>query len=225
MATVRKKQNDQSEQLAMLATVDPGFTAVSWQPKDNMSWDEWEVLGKALQQMGASLPWWVGDWLNFGEYSWGEMYAQAIEITGLSESVLQNYKWVSDKIPPERRRRSLSWSIHRVVAPLMPDDQERWLGEAQDAGYTVNELLRAIQTERLAILPPEIKHDEESDAEASDRLKMSTVSPVRRLRYAMRRLRDRHIELCPFDADHDVVVQAENIWQETLHAENEDLDG
>lgn len=182
------------------------------------------MLGKALQQMGASLPWWVGDWLNFGEYSWGEMYAQAIEITGLSESVLQNYKWVADKIPPERRRPSLSWSIHRVVAPFMLDDQERWLGEAQDAGYTVNELLRAIQTERLAILPPEIKHEEENDAEAGDRLKMSTVSPVRRLRYALRRLRDRHLELAPFDVDHDVVIQAENIWQETLHAENEDLD-
>lgn len=224
MAAAKRKQNDQNEQLAMLATVDPGFTAVSWQPKQDMSWEQWEMLGKALQQMGASLPWWVGDWLNFGEYSWGEMYAQAIEITGLSESVLQNYKWVADKIPPERRRPSLSWSIHRVVAPFMLDDQERWLGEAQDAGYTVNELLRAIQTERLAILPPEIKHEEENDAEAGDRLKMSTVSPVRRLRYALRRLRDRHLELAPFDVDHDVVIQAENIWQETLHAENEDLD-
>lgn len=212
--------NDSTRQLA---TVDPGFTEVSWLPSDDMEYDEWESLGLVLQQMGSSLPWWIGDWLNWGELQWGEIYAQAVEITGLTAAQLQNYKWVAGKIDPERRRPDLPWSIHRVVASFDVPAQEKWLTEATQQGYTVAELTRQIQVARLAELPPAVTFEDEQLDEAGERLGMDTVSPVRRLRYALNRLLERHMEMCPFDHDEPAVIQAQNIYQETQHQENEDL--
>ena len=40
----------------------------------------------------------------------------------------------------------------------------------------------------------------------------------------MKMLLERHLHVAPYDVDHDVVIQAQNIFQETQHAENEDLD-
>ena len=57
-------------------------TPVSWQPPTELTFEEWTAIGNTLQQVGASLNWWIGDWLNYGERKWGEMYAQAVEVTG-----------------------------------------------------------------------------------------------------------------------------------------------
>ena len=99
--------NDINEQENALQKVDEGFTAVSWNPPDEMAYEEWERLGHVLQRMDASLPWWIGDWLNYGEYAWGEAYAQALEITGKSIDVLQNYKWVANKIGNPKATRAV----------------------------------------------------------------------------------------------------------------------
>jgi len=47
--------------------------------------------------------WWVGDWLNYGEARYGEMYSQAIEITGYASQTLADAKWVASRIEPSRR--------------------------------------------------------------------------------------------------------------------------
>jgi len=41
----------------------------------------WEAYGKGLRRAEAAIHWIIGDWLNYGERAYGEMYAQALEAT------------------------------------------------------------------------------------------------------------------------------------------------
>ena len=214
---------------ADLELLETGFTQTAWKPPvDEMSFEQWQNLGATLQQIDASLPWWIGDWLNYGEWAWGEAYAQAVEITGMSVDRLNNYKWIANKIDVQQRRDDLSWSHHRAVAAFDPELQADWLERAIENGWSVNELWREIHAFNNAILdPPDMNQNGSEEPHNEDDLEppVSLVSsPVRRLRYGMKMLLERHLHVAPYDVDHDVVIQAQNIFQETQHAENEDLD-
>lgn len=211
--------------------LESGFTKTAWiVPADeDITFEHWQSIGLTLQQMDSSLPWWIGDWLNYGEWAWGEGYAQAIEITGMDIGRLNNYKWIAGKIDVAQRREDLSWSHHRAVAAFDAATQEMWLERAVNFGWSVNELMREINIANNAALnPPDISqngsHEPEGDEDELETAPSLIVSPVRRLRYGMKRLIDRHLHVAPYDIDHEVVIQAKNIFQETQHAENEDLD-
>ena len=113
----------------------------------DLSFDEWEHMGKMLYQIGESVMWWIGDWLNYGHQRWGEKYAQAIEITksknrpnGYSYQTLRDAKWVSDRIKLSSRRDNLSWSFHQEVASLNPEEQDFLLEEAEKHDWGRSEL-------------------------------------------------------------------------------------
>lgn len=84
----------------------------------------------------------VGDWLNYGERSYGETYAQALEETDYSYQGLADAKYVSGRIEISRRRENIPFSIHREVASLPPEQQDRLLQEAERDGLTVREVRR-----------------------------------------------------------------------------------
>lgn len=56
----------------------------------------------------------LGDWLNYGENAYGEMYSQVMDETGFSLQTLTNDKYVASKIEIYRRREILSWSHHEA---------------------------------------------------------------------------------------------------------------
>lgn len=99
-----------------LATDIGETTETAWIAPANMTYDEYASVGRTLQQVGRSLNWWIGDWLNYGERKFGEMYAQALEITGLSLESLTKYKAVAARIHPAIRVSELSWTHHLHVA-------------------------------------------------------------------------------------------------------------
>lgn len=103
----------------------------------------WEALGALLGHVHRSACFLIGDWLNFGERVYGETYAQASDI-GLSESTLQNYASVARKVPPLRRRATLPYSSHALVAALEPAEQDRWLAQAEAEGWSRRELKAAM---------------------------------------------------------------------------------
>ena len=127
-------------------------TPVSWQPPTELTFEEWTAIGNTLQQVGASLNWWIGDWLNYGECKWGEMYAQAIEVTGWDYQRLANAKWVSASIHFSTRVEKLSWTHHREVANLPPTEQAEWLELAVTNGWRSGQLKDAIKASKQ--LPP-----------------------------------------------------------------------
>lgn len=92
-----------------------------------ISIDEWTALGKTPKFYEGAVQWWIGDWLTYGEKSYGEKYVEAIEATGFDYGYLRNLSSVAKKIEMSRRRDNLSWSHHQEVAGLEPDQQNRLL--------------------------------------------------------------------------------------------------
>lgn len=127
-----------STDLAVL--VDVSMTDTEWTPLGDMSFEQWESAGAQLQTMGRAWQFWCGDWLNYGEQRFGEKYAQAVETTDFARQTLVNVASIAKRVSPERRRRELSWSHHEAVAALPPAEQDRWLSEAEQEGYTIRRL-------------------------------------------------------------------------------------
>lgn len=97
---------------------------------DGLPFAEWAAVGGLIGRIRRASLWWVGDWLNYGERVYGESYAQAMDATGLDYGTLRNAAWVASRFPLSRRRDNLSFAHHQAVAPLLPENQQRWLDAA-----------------------------------------------------------------------------------------------
>ena len=106
------------------------------------SFAQWQRAFEHAFKNEKASNWWLGDALIIGEERFGEDFAQVVD-----PKYTEHHKekiWVCRKVPPERRREALSWSIHREVAALEVDDQEEWLGVAEANDWTVKELKEAL---------------------------------------------------------------------------------
>jgi hypothetical protein len=112
---------------------------------DKLPFDDWEAIGKQLKMADAAVQWWVGDWLNFGEKAYGEIYAQAIDATEWRYQTLANAKSIAAKIEFYRRRENLSFSHHAEVVSLPPAQQDKLLDEAIENQWTRAELRTAVR--------------------------------------------------------------------------------
>jgi hypothetical protein len=110
-----------------------------------LSYEQWEDMVGGLQRIHRSILWLIGDALCYGEQRWGEKYSQAIEATGYAVQTLMNAKWVSSRVEFSYRKENLSWTHHLQVAALEPDEQRRFLQEAVDHDWGVQELRAAVR--------------------------------------------------------------------------------
>lgn len=106
---------------------------------------EWKAIWKDLQAIDASLNWVIGDWVNFGKTFYGEKYAFALEATEWQYQRLRNAAYVCAQVPLSLRTDKLDWSHHAVVAPLGPEEQAKYLKEAETNDWTVSELRISIR--------------------------------------------------------------------------------
>ena len=116
------------------------ITAVAWAPKREMDLVEWSRAGHRLGVMNRSSPWWLGDWIHYGNAKFGERYSRAFKITGYDAQTLMNMVYVASHFEISRRREELSWSHHETVASLKPDEQDSWLNRAIDHKLSVADL-------------------------------------------------------------------------------------
>lgn len=114
---------------------------------EELTWEAYESLATYFGKLGDSTNWWLGDLLIYGERIFGEEAAQAVEASGRSPQTLQQACRVAMRISPGRRRRELSWSHHRTVAPLEPEEQDAWLERAVDQRWTRRELEAQLKPE------------------------------------------------------------------------------
>jgi len=117
------------------AVVDNGL----FLPHD-LSYDNYESIGAMLGALHQAAGFLVGDWLLFGEGAFGERYAQAAMLLGLSPQTCANYQSIAKRVPPGRRHAGVSFSIHGEVASLEPSEQERWLEIAAREHLTKQEM-------------------------------------------------------------------------------------
>lgn len=116
-----------------------------------LDYERWEQMGHFLGQVHRASPWWVGDWILYGEAKWGEMYAQAQEELGLSYKTCANTVYVCRSLPLPRRVDDLSFSHHAEVAPLEPRLQDHYLKLAVTYWWTKSELRQAIRDDGLRV--------------------------------------------------------------------------
>lgn len=104
-------------------------------------YEVWEAYGGALRRVESSLQWVIGDWLVYGEDTYGEMYAQATSLwPGRTIERLKRYAWVSQCVPLCVRTQNLSWTHHLEVASLETSKQIAWLDKAEQEDWSSREL-------------------------------------------------------------------------------------
>lgn len=148
-------------------------TATSLTLPEDLTGEEFEIIGFQLSKVRDAMQWAIGDWLVHGENYFSDKFSQYAEALGISEVSKLQYIRIALRIAPERRRRELSWSHHRAVAPLEPEDQVRLLQMAIDRGWSKGELEDAIRTELRGTLPPppgNRRYVVEAVAEAAERV-------------------------------------------------------
>ena len=80
---------------------------------------QWEKCGHLLKQVDEARQWAIGDWLADGKRHYGDgLYKRAAEITGLDESTLRNYVWLSTAFDLALRRDKLSHRHHKEAASI-----------------------------------------------------------------------------------------------------------
>ncbi|HEX4413647.1 MAG TPA: hypothetical protein VH107_08460 [Lacipirellulaceae bacterium] len=115
------------------------FTSVGIRMSEKPDLAEWKgPLEFALWCQRAG-PWWIGDLLNAGEDRFGESFSQMCE-GAISAEMLNRYASVARRVPIENRIATLSWSAHAAVARLPHDLQKQLLMEADQHGWTSDEL-------------------------------------------------------------------------------------
>ena len=109
------------------------------------TYEEWEAYGKKLGRVYSGLQWQIGDWINFGEAKFGEMYAQAENDTDLSYGTLRNYASVCARIPAGNRRKELLFHQTKHVACLEWGEQLKVINAAIAGEWTGTQVLEAVQ--------------------------------------------------------------------------------
>jgi len=118
-------------------------------------YEDWWLVGQKATEISNFSSWAIGDWLAYGQATYGEMYAQAMDITGKSYSWLSKLKYVARAIPKDRRwPLPMTVSHHMEVANLTPDEQEAWLAYATENNLTKDELRQAIKHGSTRVLTP-----------------------------------------------------------------------
>jgi hypothetical protein len=119
----------------------------------NLSLEKWKYVGRQISLISDSSAWWIGDWLLFGRVKYPDRYKRALQETSLDYQTLRNYAWVATRFGVSRRRDRLSFHHHMEVAALPENQQDLWLGRAEENGWSRNELrskLRASRRHRAA---------------------------------------------------------------------------
>jgi N6-adenosine-specific RNA methylase IME4 len=143
-----------SEELAVAQTAFGRVhaTSTALEIPGDLSYEEWEGVGLTLDRVAAAHMWWIGDWWAFGEHSYGERAAQVTDASKFK--TYANAGWVSRRVESSLRREVLSWSHHKEVAALEPEQQEKLLIAAEEQAWTVRDLHRVRLALNQADTPP-----------------------------------------------------------------------
>lgn len=127
----------------------PGATAtvIGLCYEQKPTYQEWSNHGARLNLADRAVDWLVGDWFVWGEQQFGEEAYQALD--GYMPDQIRKRVFVASRIPLARRRPSLSFTHHALVAGLKPDEQERWLSDTEKHHLTTKELAASIKHGRI----------------------------------------------------------------------------
>lgn len=132
-----------------LATFLPGvWTCIGWIAPDGMTRESYIATSDVLWEWLRGEKWCIGDFIIYGEdnVKWGETYAQAMEVTGLSYERLAHIAGICRRFQFCRRRQNLYFAHHEAVSAkrFTADDQDYWLDIAERNKQSASELKRQV---------------------------------------------------------------------------------
>lgn len=119
-------------------------TSLALHLPDELSFEDWEEIGRRLISIEDASAWWIGDWGAKGKWRYGEKYRTIMEATELAYNDVRDLAYVAGNVPEEIRRSDLSFGHHRTVAKLIPAEQAAWLAKAAEEHWTRQQLRDAI---------------------------------------------------------------------------------
>ncbi len=131
-----------TEQRTLPAGVIPSRTGLHI--PEGLTFEQWEGVGKRLYHMIEATLFAVGDWLQYGEFRYGEKYRAALEQFEVTYGQARTLAYVAGNVPPTVRRADLSWTHHRIVAKLLPAEQAAWLERASTEQLSTRELVERL---------------------------------------------------------------------------------
>jgi N6-adenosine-specific RNA methylase IME4 len=122
---------------------------------EDITIDEWKILGQSLKQVEGSVQFWIGDWARFGDkkgflgkYTDSKVYDELEDITGLERNTIQQYKSIAEKTSCTRVQ-DLDYAHHREVAKLPEVKQIEFLNLASENNLSVRELREEIRRDEI----------------------------------------------------------------------------
>lgn len=109
----------------------------------------WERVTETLRVAERGMPFVIGDLMLKAEEHLGEEASQLLDATDWQRKTVEVYRWLAQRIAPERRRMDrLSVRHHLAVAGMTAAAQKKWLDLAAAAGedepWTVRKLTAAL---------------------------------------------------------------------------------
>jgi hypothetical protein len=108
----------------------------------NLAFDAWVQIGLDIARRQTVMMWEIGDWWAYGEHRYGDRaeIVNAAEWEGPAYETCRGAAFVAVRFETVRRRTVLSFSHHKEVASLPPDDADRLLDRAEAEGWSRNRL-------------------------------------------------------------------------------------
>lgn len=131
------------------------FSKTGLEIKQGTPIDKWIECGKFLKKVEGATQWWVGDWINFGEKEYGEMYSQALDETEYSYGTLRNIACVARNVELSRRHDNVDFSKYQEIAFLTPKEQDKWIEKLEEEKLSQKQLRTAIKRSKLVL--PKLK--------------------------------------------------------------------
>lgn len=147
MTTVALQEHKELSLLGELE-LSGNLTLLGFSLPTDITFDRYEAIGRLFGTAHEALKFAIGDWLLEGTKVFGDDVYQAAEATGISKVSLMQYVRVAERIQMERRHPLLTWSHHRAVVALEPDEQDLWLKRAAESDWSKSVLEEHIREQK-----------------------------------------------------------------------------
>jgi hypothetical protein len=129
----------------------------------DLTLDEWAGAVEHADMIVESSPWWLVSLMAYGQRRFGEQHSQILptreeDPQGIRQSRLKQAAWMASIYPTVNTRvPGLSYTHHRVVAELDPDDRSALLREAVAANLSTRDLVVRVKEkqEQARAIPAE----------------------------------------------------------------------
>lgn len=141
MGELAKRRSELARGLSL-----PGvLTPISWTLPKTLTFEQWCECGRTLDKIESGSAWWRGDWWNAG-VPYGDR-VEAIrtdDSDGISHGRYRNCGVIAKEFNVSRRRDTLEFKHHEIVAALSRQQQKKWLDLAERQEWSANQMKAAI---------------------------------------------------------------------------------